>query len=61
MHEARESQDGGGADGVGADGGGAEGAAEQQVADSEANDGRTAHLASLAEQADIRQALHPHA
>lgn len=43
VRETRESQDGGGAEG-----------AEQQGADSEANDGRTAHLASLAEQADIR-------
>ncbi|KAL0043362.1 hypothetical protein WJX79_002614 [Trebouxia sp. C0005] len=36
------------------DGVGNEGEREQQPADSEANDGRTAHLASLAEQADIR-------
>ncbi|DBA73285.1 hypothetical protein WJX77_003623 [Trebouxia sp. C0004] len=36
------------------DGGVDEGEREQQPADSEANDGRTAHLASLAEQADIR-------
>ncbi len=43
-HQSRKSQDGG------VD----EGEAEQQPADNEANDGRTAHLASLAEQADIR-------
>ena len=42
--QSRKSQD----DGVD------EGEREQQPADSEANDGRTAHLASLAEQADIR-------
>ncbi len=36
------------------DGGVAEGEREQQPADRDANDGRTAHLASLAEQADIR-------
>ncbi len=42
--QSRKSQDGGVDEGEG----------EQQPADSEANDGRTAHLASLAEQADIR-------